>query len=381
MKKYSIILLLFLFTACELIVDVDVPFDGEQIVVDSFFDPDSLWKVTLSLNRHILDPNEINFKRVSDAVIEIHDENGLVTTLQYTENGKYVSLTEKPAAEKQYTMFVNSLKYGTVNAVSHAPVVTLIKSVEREDIIKGNERFTVFRLKIHDKKETKDFYHLKVDYTQEQYNNQSGEIRSFTRSIPIGSDNPELSDQFISAEQGLLIKDVLFNGEETEIKFRIDAGHLSGITEFSIALKSISEDYFRYMATRQLQKEINGDPFAQPVNVFNNVTNGFGIFAGLSTSAYKYETADPIITAFEPAFGKPGDTITIRGSNFGDGSNSYASVRFYSSNDRYSSIASVLERSNTHLKVVVPQNAVTGKVLVGNSANLTISDIEFQVTD
>ena len=56
-----------------------------------------------------------------------------------------------------------------------------------------------------------------------------------------------------------------------------------------VYLISASEDYFRYKRTYSLQEESSGDPFAQPVNVYNNIENGFGIVAGYSEDVFVYK--------------------------------------------------------------------------------------------
>src|SRR5688572_21613606 len=106
MKRYLIIFLVFFICACEVVVDMDVPFEGEQLVVNSFVCPDSLWSASISLNRYILADERNPHKKVENATVTIHDENGLVATLQHVGNGRYGSQTEKPQAGKQYTIRV-----------------------------------------------------------------------------------------------------------------------------------------------------------------------------------------------------------------------------------------------------------------------------------
>jgi hypothetical protein len=382
MKKKSFLFLLIFVTACDLIVDVDVPFGREQLVLTSFFNPDSLWSVTISINRHILDSDISSFKRVTDATIEIRDETSIITTLQHKENGKYISASEKPIVGKQYTIHVNSPEYGMVQAISYSPIATLIKSVDRETIINGNNQSILFRLKMQDNEETEDFYHIKLEEIHEHYHVETGEIRTSITPVLIQSNNPELNDPFISADKGLLVKDILFNGQETEIKFRVgpSGDYKSGVR---ITLKSLSKDYYNYLATRQLQIQNNTNPLAQPINVYNNVVNGFGIFGGLSTSVFsEYEAKDPVVTSFEPTSAKPGDLITIRGINFIDALESSDPIlRFYSGDNKYSALAEIHELGDTYLKVFVPASAATGKVLIGNGRKFSISDMEFLVTN
>lgn len=54
-------------------------------------------------------------------------------------------------------------------------------------------------------------------------------------------------------------------------------------------MKKVSEAYFLYKETYALQQSVDGDPFAEPVTVFNNIENGYGIFAGYRTTLYPLE--------------------------------------------------------------------------------------------
>ena len=52
-----------------------------------------------------------------------------------------------------------------------------------------------------------------------------------------------------------------------------------------LRLYSITEEYFRYIQTLNLFEKDFGDPLTNPVQVFSNVTGGFGIFAGAAVSS------------------------------------------------------------------------------------------------
>ncbi|MEO1434434.1 MAG: DUF4249 family protein, partial [Bacteroidota bacterium] len=47
-----------------------------------------------------------------------------------------------------------------------------------------------------------------------------------------------------------------------------------------IEVRSVSEAYYRYQRTLVLFDFNRGDPFAEPVTIFNNVEAGLGNFAG-----------------------------------------------------------------------------------------------------
>jgi hypothetical protein len=94
MKKYAWYFLFIFLTACELIVDIEVPFKEAQLTINSFFNADSLWTASLSINQGILDTSRA--RRIENGLIIIYEENIPVDTLTHIVNGVYRSDNEKP---------------------------------------------------------------------------------------------------------------------------------------------------------------------------------------------------------------------------------------------------------------------------------------------
>lgn len=392
MKRFLIIFLFLLSSGCELVVDVDVPFDGEQLVVSSFNYPDSLWNASITLNRYILGPDSIPYKRLENATVTIHDESGLVATLEHVADGKYRSGSEKPQPGKEYTIHVSAPGHPSVEAHSMIPIAATIASVEIEDGAVDGKPTEIIKLTFVDRSDTKDFYHIRFEPIENDYDFLTGEFSLTVYPHQISSVNPDLNSQFIPVDAGLLVKDVLFNGKQTEVRMRLTntspyepnyfPSHFPG---FRVVLRSVSEDYYNYMATKQLQDETSGNPFAQPVNVYNNISNGFGIFAGLNSSIFEHNHPIPVITEISPSSGKAGDTITITGQNFESEFDYFKTgVNFRQPNSGthiFPLSARVIEVTDTQLRVVVPDRAITGKLWVSSNGRYAQSAIEFQVTN
>ena len=49
-----------------------------------------------------------------------------------------------------------------------------------------------------------------------------------------------------------------------------------------VELRSISEEYYKYHSSLARQVIVRQDPFAEPVNIFNNIDGGYGNFSGFS---------------------------------------------------------------------------------------------------
>src|SRR5688572_22671281 len=99
MKNTGILLLTFcMFSGCELVVDVEVPFDQPQLTLNSVINPDSLWKARVTRNRHVLD--EQPFQEINNAQVIVYENGVPIDTLTSTGSGFYQSDNKKPETGK-----------------------------------------------------------------------------------------------------------------------------------------------------------------------------------------------------------------------------------------------------------------------------------------
>ena len=81
---------------------------------------------------------------------------------------------------------------------------------------------------------------------------------------------------------GVLISDAVFDGTTKTISVELDQIYFDTGKTMIVILSTLSEDFYRYKKTFRAQ-QVNGDnPFAQPAQIYTNVQNGLGIFAGYS---------------------------------------------------------------------------------------------------
>jgi hypothetical protein len=74
---------------------------------------------------------------------------------------------------------------------------------------------------------------------------------------------------------GAAFRDDAFDGQKQRITIDLDYVGNNGIL-----LISATEEHFLYHLSYKAYQDSNGDPFAQPVQIYSNVENGLGIFAG-----------------------------------------------------------------------------------------------------
>ena len=111
----------------------------------------------------------------------------------------------------------------------------------------------------------------------------------------MNSDDPAIEYSYffvglLNTAYNFIFSDKYFNGKDYSIPVRIFAGQYNGNRKYlNIYLLSVSEKYYKYVTSSIKQQENNEDYYAEPTQVFNNIENGFGIFAGFSVSKQTIE--------------------------------------------------------------------------------------------
>jgi len=282
--------LVFFILACTQIVDVDVPISQPKIVVNSLFNPDSVWVVSVSTSRNILDNGSFGFP--SGAEVTILDENEMLVSKLHQINegdfGRYKGIfrsDEKPESGKLYTVRVIAPNNPIVTSKGKAPEAISITQLEIDSL---ND--ISFQVTFNDPVSQVNYYLFRVQMrVVREYSRYRSDIQQFemvrdTSNIQIPL--YESSTNLLGNNETLVITDTKFNGKLTTLKFYTYGSWYTEVLEAGLVTYSLSEEYYKYLTTLDLQRSTDGDPFAQPVKVFTNVNNGLGIFAGYSTSYY-----------------------------------------------------------------------------------------------
>lgn len=367
--------LFVLLFSCELVVDIDIPREGGRLTLNAFITPDSLWKARLHLDRHILD--DMPFQWVDNGTIVIYENNIPIDTLIGEGGGVYRSDGERPQPGKEYEISAQAGNFQSVSATAFVPTPAAIADIVITDEFGDSQPETIFKVRFKDDPSQKNFYQVSLEIASEQLDHANGTVvmqqfRSF-----LAPDNPQYKHEDSNEPETTVIPDLLFNGKEVELSFRT----FYGITDYPLgtfSLRTLSEDYYKYQLTSALQQNTSGDPFAQPVNVHNNIENGFGIFAGYSSSHYSWEGERPVITDIAPMEGKPGDRVIISGERFNKEPYRVA-VRF--SGSSYPVFAPIISQTENRLEVTVPDNATSGKVIIETNGYVVFSKDPFTISN
>ncbi|MEM9832571.1 MAG: DUF4249 domain-containing protein [Bacteroidota bacterium] len=315
-------LILFGFSSCETVVDVDVPREAPRLVVNSFIGVDAPVAATISQSKFVLSNERL--REVSGAEVTLLEDDQIVATLEETIPDSDIITTPPgfyttefvPSAGREYTIRVSKSGFESVEATAFIPPPIPIANLRYDTITAIYEEFddstgnftTVQRpslnqvwLGIDDPGDEENFYEVLVQRYSTSYNFEQDDDGNFIITdtfrilvpVPLVSDDPVVddNDDFFEGDNEVitsgvfLFSDEIFNGRLYTFNFR--AGQTFGFgqeeeSEYFITLRTLSEAQYRYLLSVGLQEETEGNPFAEPVPVFNNIQGGYGIFVGYS---------------------------------------------------------------------------------------------------
>ena len=297
-KLFFLLSVSLIYISCEKVI----PFEGDvntpKLVINSVFESDSTFKVHVSSSRSVIDTS--SFENIDDAVVTIKDGNGnVIEVLNHVVNGFYKGLV-LPEENTTYILEVNHPNYAKITASDSLPSPIIINSVDTSTIldpINGN------RLRISmnfDDPGNNQNYYLLETYSVNEYliveNLDTVEYElDTTKQFMVLTDEVFQNGGSPWRDQGLF-NDLLFNGQNKTLEIEIPNENWSGSEDgydwsyktltLRLYLHNITISYYYYRTSLELFQNASGNPFAQPVQVYSNIENGFGVFAGSQISFF-----------------------------------------------------------------------------------------------
>ena len=273
---------------CTTIVDFDFAYDKPAIVAGSRINPDSLFTVELSYAKYVLEQPR-SYLPIEEAEVHVFEENSEIAVLPHLGNGIYSLSGVTPKAGKQYTIEITLDGYEKVSARTLVPEFSpILRLISIKEVPNGHGGIAwEFTINITDTP-GETLYELSLIYIREFWDGHShppvvidsGFVKSYIRTddVVLGTDNTfRFSNSLLFDDH--LISDMTYTAKFTVSSFNIRAVPLVEVP-VTIVLKSVSQDYYFYEKSLVKQLEFKGDPFAEPVILYNNIESGIGIFSG-----------------------------------------------------------------------------------------------------
>ncbi len=272
----------------------EIEFDAQdiapRIVVNSLFTNDSIWSAHISRSVGVLETT--SYTTIDNASVNIFDDNAnLVTTLTHQGDGLYTSPTGiTPQANQSYTIEASASGYESVNASNSIPSAVPIYQLDTVTSTNSDgETILEATITFQDPPNISNYYMLEVFVTGMYYDEWEQDSIEIREPLQISCDdiNVETVNRFNfggfeNTYLYLMLKDQNFDGENYSLTFSvINYAELKEMDLFGeIRLVNTSEEYFNYLKSFNMYQRTINNPFATPVQVYSNVNNGMGIFAG-----------------------------------------------------------------------------------------------------
>lgn len=311
MKKIIIfITLIALFSSCVQIMDIKLPSEDRLIALNGILNPDSLIKVNLSRSINAQD-GDAYIKFIKDADVSLYVDGKFKEKMLQDTFG-YYNATIKPELGKTYKVEVKN------NDKTIYSEATLPEKVDLHDFKMelgydstietwvnydtGDTIDTVFYFlsetgniyaSIDDPADEKNYYFFTMYikrpdlFWDDQGNTYIKGYIYENFDFDMTGDETYIPYSMSSILQGYVINDDLFNGQQKNLKLNFYSSQMQpyyGFIDAVLYFKfyTLSEEMYKFIKSYNKYEDVISNPFAEPVNIYSNVVNGVGLFAGVN---------------------------------------------------------------------------------------------------
>jgi hypothetical protein len=293
--KYRLLILVLCLTlfSCEKEISFDLDTPEDMLCLNCILEAGND-SVAIYVTKVQSTQNDCAFTPVTDARIELSKEGQLLSGIVYRGNGRYL-LKQIPEQGKKYKISVDVDGYKTLTAETTIPVFPNAKAQYKQDTIYDDYWVNGYRTVpkiVVDLKDapTKDYYWFKLATIINFGGSPWGEyyisyqtdkmyFDEFNRYYVQDINYPFTSYDYIGALR--LDEEVLLN---SEIQFSLNGGTkktlfvINGDIHFDKHYKSSIKQFLTY--------DYDNLPIFEPVQIYSNIENGFGIFGSIAISEF-----------------------------------------------------------------------------------------------
>ncbi|TWF45376.1 uncharacterized protein DUF4249 [Chitinophaga polysaccharea] len=268
------ILLVCFLQACEKRENVTLLYEGNKIVVNTLIQPDSViyTRVTRSVPSNVLiDGNNTD---VSGASVQLLEDGVPLASpeVQTIKGMSYYVSGSKAVLGKRYEVRVAVPGMQAVTAMDTLPAAPLASAAAAQ-INSNRIRFT-----LKDCPTANNYYRIRI-----YISNPDGSDGSFAQFRLDPAFNNNLVDFFAQgASSSLIMSDERFNGKEVNFVLQTN-NPIAATTQITLEVSALTYNTYQYLNTLTTQLRSGEAVISQPVRVFTNVANGYGIVGGINT--------------------------------------------------------------------------------------------------
>ncbi len=279
---------LIILSGCVKILNEDLTSKEKRLVLNAAVGSDSVFTVNLSHTFNIFaDESANNLPFIDGATVKLYENGNFIVKLENTGNGYYRYDGFFPVMGKEYTVTASYGGYKTIEAKTSIPQKVPIASFDTTTVTQsydyGNQ--IIANIKYNDPPGVQNFYmlscYVKNKSPEGEYVWYKNDLWvSETSKLLFDNDNGDIlwSDKYSDGKEVTL--DIGFAFWYPEGRNTTETDTLKYIFQF----KSITKEFYTYLKSLNVYYETGGadDPFVEPVVIYSNVDNGYGILGGYS---------------------------------------------------------------------------------------------------
>jgi len=308
LKILSVLLIIILTLSCE----KETLYNERQLVINDFFTANEPFTVEITESSSSFDTNKFVLPNDLEVLLYEGDEPlgnlnyaVLPPVMQYQATNvfpidKRIFYTNPlliPENGKEYTIKVfksDKLLATAKNTVPQPAIITKVDTFQTFSILYGLKLpMLTFNVQFQEIENTTNFYALSYKIIENYsdtliIHHQAAEIWS---KEAISQYSYEYRNDSGFTGKYLVFTDELIKGNAVNFTFEITKVGIGGRTQdckntIVVYLYTISKEYYQYVKSYNMQQKVNEDLYSEPIQMFSNIDDGQGIFAGSSYDTY-----------------------------------------------------------------------------------------------
>ncbi len=288
--RYFLLLLplvVFLFS-CKKEVFIDIPDHESQIAVNAFLENGEEIAVHVSRSGQVSESID-SFLQGATVVLYADD---VPDTLAFSDDHWYkTGQKASPGINYLLKVYHPDFEETLSGDAFPAPVTFKMQNFVAKDAVdEWGFIYSSIDVVFNDDPGRNDYYELRTELGETVRQESNMIFNGGTRSNDVIIKNEGFTGEFFTG--GIAFSDKLFNGDTASIKIRF--AYNANVDYVYIILRSVSENYYQYKKSYyRYTVNASNDIWntSNPVGLFTNIENGYGIFAGYSEvkdSIYTY---------------------------------------------------------------------------------------------
>jgi len=278
------------FSQCQKVVEIEIPKQPTRNVVNVIVTADSALGGYLYETVAVLSND--SFKPIGNASMQVFDANNNQIAYQLlSPNGAYFS--NALAIENSCYSFKFNSSYGNSQGIACIPSKPQILSVDTSVFSQLGDTVLRLRIKIKDSLGYNNYYRFTCIANEIfSIKPKAGGFDTVYKWVNKAMTNNNIGlfvNEYNYATNAFLLRDDKTDGQIFEADFSVGI-KAQKAKEVIFRVDAIEESLFKYYRTLTAQQFFSTDPNAHYINVFSNVSNGYGIVSGQNRFQYLYTT-------------------------------------------------------------------------------------------